>query len=184
MAIYEYGEGDHPADFIGVRVACWIGSKQRSRHFSFRCANGRICSIRQQQRIRREAKQLDRQWQQEREENRQTGSVWATGIKGISATFAAHRKRRSSGVVVYYYPVFKVAGSTANSRYQRAFYIGRASFDEAWNDAVAYYARSKGYKRWAHLRRLRPDPAQFRRIRREMNRRGDSIPASRLPSGA
>lgn len=107
----------------------------------------------------------------------------ATAVHGIKAQFAASTHKDRLGVKrKRYSPVFRVQVLSVSGEWiNRSFPLLRDGLERAWSDAVACVARARGLRRWAHLRRLRPDPAQFEALRRSMIERGHDVPESQLP---
>ena len=190
MAVYEYNEHDHPGQYQGLRVARRVGGEYRQRYFPFRHPDGRYLSLAEERALRAEAEALDRQWAVELVEARErqiadarptARAIHATGVRGISAVFLNDRKHRAGRYITYYTPAFRVHGSEGGRRFYRAFRIPTLGYAGAWAEAVRFYAKAKGLKRWAHLRRRQPDPLVFVRVRAHMMAHGHAIPLEKLP---
>lgn len=140
MAVFFYGEGEHPAGFIGFRVATKLGSalEFREKYFpldQYGMATGS-----------RMAHELDAIWRasamQARRDNRLTSTHTNAGpgalATGLVATFRVKQSRRTGGETSVS-PVF-VVQMPGYGRGQKDFPINRLGYDTAFRQAAEYYA--------------------------------------------
>jgi len=192
MSIFEYQQGDHPGQYQGFRIVRSVSGDRRQRYIPYP-REGQYCSSTEKDRLKTEAEVLDARWRKDQAKhqqqaraaarrNRGENSPFNTSVRGIAATFRCERKKRAGTVRVYYYAIFRVQGQHEGRAFHRDFRIGRLGYDSAWAQAVAFYARNKGLRQWAHLRRRRREPEIFARVRDCLAVNGHDIPADCLPN--
>jgi len=192
MSMFEYEENDHPGQYQGVRIVRSVGGHYRQRYIPYH-RDRQYCSSTEKARLHAEAEVLDARWRKDQAKhqqqaraaarrNRGEDSPFNTSVRGIAATFRCERKKHAGTVRVYYYAILRVQGQHEGRAFHRDFRIGRLGYDGAWAQAVAFYARNKGLRQWAHLRRRRPEPEIFARVRDYLAVNGHEIPTDCLPN--
>lgn len=129
MAVYELNDGQL------LRVARSIDGKLRQQYFSLIGLNKT-----QQRQVRRDAKALDDEWQEEQDKARakrvrdaSTDKKHSTGVRGINVV------RRPS-------PAFRVQVQTGGKSHVREFSVKRLGAERAWTQATRFLAECRGYK--------------------------------------
>ena len=129
MAVYELNNGQL------LRVARSINGKLEQEYFSLIGLNRS-----KQAGVRREAKGLDKKWQEAQEKARakrvreaSTDKKHSTGVRGINLV------RRPS-------PAFRVQVQTKGKSHVREFSVKRLGAEKAWRQATKYLAECRGYK--------------------------------------
>jgi len=129
VAVYQLNNGQL------LRVARSIDGKLQQRYFSLIGLNKS-----RQAAVKREAKALDKEWQdaQEKAKSRwvreaSTEKKHSTGVRGINLV------RRPS-------PAFRVQVQTDGKSHVREFSVKRLGADKAWRQATKYLAECRGYK--------------------------------------
>ena len=129
MAVYELNNGQL------LRVARSIDGKLQQQYFSLLGL-----SKSKQAAVRREAKALDKTWQDaqnkakaKRVRDASTDRKHSTGVRGINLV------RRPS-------PAFRVQVQTNGKSHVREFSVKRLGADKAWRQATRYLAECRGYK--------------------------------------
>lgn len=129
MAVYELNDGQL------LRVARSIDGKLRQQYFSLIGLNKT-----QQRQVRKDAKALDEEWQEEQERARSrrireaaTDNRHSTGVRGINVV------RRPSAA-------FRVQVQTGGKSHVREFSVKRLGADKAWGQATKFLAECRGYK--------------------------------------
>ena len=199
VTIREYVENEHPAKFIGLRVVVKVGSDYRQKYFSFKSKkySKTLLNDKEVENIRQEAKALNNTWNMERnftqtmkerecKEKRRSSSAYTTGVSGIKMKFAAYgrhtpNKQPKEKQKTYYTAVFKVSGSTNNTRFDKSYNINALGYDMAWLKAVMYYAKQKNLSSFDHLLKRKPPVEQFLIIYKHQCAQGHDIPLRRLP---
>ncbi|MCB1685269.1 MAG: hypothetical protein KDI31_12310 [Pseudomonadales bacterium] len=129
MAVYELNNGQ----LLGVARS--IDGKLQQRYFS-------LIGLKrsQQAAVKREAKALDAQWQEEQDKAKtkrvreaSTEKKHSTGVRGINLV------RRPS-------PAFRVQVQTDGKSHVREFSVKRLGAEKAWRQATRYLAECRGYK--------------------------------------
>lgn len=198
MAVRIYNKGEHPAGFVGVRVARTIGSdkKYKQKYFSFRKPNKTgYFNKSEQSQIIEKANKLDEQWKAEADKHRleqsliteyQTVKPFAgVGFQGITLVLASREKnvvRKVDGKKCCYNS-YQPTFSVNLCRPAKRFNIGeQCSFSDAWRQAVNYWARLKQVPESVRLEKLNnpPHPDQFKQLRRYLNAKGADIPVKVL----
>jgi hypothetical protein len=129
LAVYELNDGQL------LRVARSIDGKLRQQYFSLIGLNKT-----QQRQVRKDAKALDEEWQEEQERARSkrireaaTDTQHSTGVRGINVV------RRPSAA-------FRVQVQTGGKSHVREFSVKRLGADKAWGQATKFLAECRGYK--------------------------------------
>lgn len=129
MAVYQLNNGQL------LRVARSIDGKLQQRYFSLIGLNKS-----KQAAVKREAKALDKEWQDAQESAKgkrvreaTTEKKHSTGVRGINLV------RRPS-------PAFRVQVQTNGKSHVREFSVKRLGADKAWKQATKYLAECRGYK--------------------------------------
>ncbi len=129
MAVYELNNGQL------LRVARSINGKLEQEYFSLIGLNKT-----RQAGVRRDAKALDKKWQEAQESARakrvreaSTDKKHSTGVRGINLV------RRPS-------PAFRVQVQTKGKSHVREFSVKRLGAEKAWRQATRYLAECRGYK--------------------------------------
>jgi hypothetical protein len=129
LAVYELNDGQL------LRVARSIDGKLRQQYFSLIGLNKT-----QQRQVRKDAKALDEEWQEEQERARSrrireaaTDNRHSTGVRGINVV------RRPSAA-------FRVQVQTGGKSHVREFSVKRLGADKAWGQATKFLAECRGYK--------------------------------------
>ena len=129
MAVYELNSGQL------LRVARSIDGKLEQQYFSLIGL-----SKTKQRAVRRDAKELDQQWQETQEKAKSkrvreasTDKKHSTGVRGINLV------RRPS-------PAFRVQVQTDGKSHVREFSVKRLGAKKAWGQATKYLAECRGYK--------------------------------------
>lgn len=129
MAVYELNSGQL------LRVARSIDGKLEQRYFSLIGLNRS-----KQAAVRRDAKALDKKWEEAQEKARakrvrdaSTDRKHSTGVRGINLV------RRPS-------PAFRVQVQTNGKSHVREFSVKRLGAEKAWRQATKFLAECRGYK--------------------------------------
>jgi hypothetical protein len=129
VAVYELNNGQL------LRVARSIDGKLEQRYFSLIGLNRS-----KQAAVRRDAKALDRKWEEAQEKARakrvrdaSTDRKHSTGVRGINLV------RRPS-------PAFRVQVQTNGKSHVREFSVKRLGAEKAWRQATKFLAQCRGYK--------------------------------------
>jgi hypothetical protein len=129
LAVYELNDGQL------LRVARSIDGRLRQQYFSLIGLNKT-----QQRQVRKDAKALDDEWQEEQEKARArrireaaTDSQHSTGVRGINVV------RRPSAA-------FRVQVQTGGKSHVREFSVKRLGAEKAWGQATKFLAECRGYK--------------------------------------
>ena len=129
MAVYQLNNGQL------LRVARSIDGKLQQRYFSLIGLNKS-----RQAAVKREAKALDKEWQDAQENAKSkrvreasTEKKHSTGVRGINLV------RRPS-------PAFRVQVQTDGKSHVREFSVKRLGAEKAWRQATKYLAECRGYK--------------------------------------
>lgn len=179
--IREYAEGDHPGGFIGIRVSVKVGRSQKQKYYSFRINRTEFISLREEQLLRLDTQKLEKIWLEEQKvirsqreaeakETARKSKPLRTGVRGIVLTYEKDNKFRAGEWRCYYYPVIEVNGSHNKIRFFTKFRIMTLGYDEAWSQAVIFYAKNKGIKFYGHLLKKKPQICQFENVRKYLNK--------------
>lgn len=176
MAVFEYAEGDHPAGFVGLRVATTLGlnDEYRQAYFSYsdyspgqarELANALNEQWRQQALAQRQANWLSRR-------NARSGLGWlATGLR---ADILRENKFRAGEQRMYFAPAFVVdrwpRDSEATHREFRVNVPSGITLEWGFHEAVRQYidARQLGTQEHAELLSRQPSPTLFVRLAIEL----------------
>ena len=189
MPIYKYEEGEHGSGFIGLRVAVMVNNELKQKYFSF-LVRGKNISAAQEEHIKKQALELDERWQfskraaQEKRLNQakeHKSSVYATGVRGIRMKFIIEKKIRAGERRTYFTPKFIVTGSNDNIKFGKNFNILTQGYNNAWTNAVLYYAMNKNLTNPDALLERVPPVEKFMIIIKYMNKLGYKVPKKRLP---
>jgi len=179
VAVHFYGKGDHPAGFVGFRVATSLSaaSEFRMKYFSldeFGMVTGSSM-----------AHGLEAQWRAAMLTGTQTSKRSDRGpgalADGLSAMFRIGKPRHADEAATAT-PVF-VVRFPGYGRGQKEFRISQLGYDCAFSQAIEYYAHihclSEAEKKI--LSGLKPHPDLFlHTLRLELLRRGIIITAARV----
>lgn len=189
MGIIEYKEGEHRANFIGLRVTVNVGGDYRQKYFNFKKAE----TDDDIKKLRKAAGDINTQWNMERtliqskkyidsREKRRTSSAFTTGVSGVKMKFSYTIKHRGGKKKKYYTPYFVISGSQEGVRFNKTINIIRFGFDMAWFKAISYYADQKGIANYSHLLERKPPVEQFFIIHKYQQSTGHVIPLRRMPT--
>jgi len=183
MAVIFYGEGEHPAGFIGYRVATTLGhaSAFRQQYFSLE-QYGEITA-------RTMAHRLDARWRAEamaERRKRQLSGPRLTGgagalITGLSARILVEKTRLQE-----YRPLIRpvfVSHIPGYGRGQKTFPIKTLGYDAAFEQAVAHYVTIHALSELEaqQVRRVKPRRDLFvHTLRLELLNRGIIYTAAEL----
>lgn len=179
MAIKHYKRGEHPAGFIGFRVAVSFGGKYRQKYIS----TSDITEEESAFTLRKlEAQLLEQQWKQESLLQQYQVSVTSShpntkpgrglGVHGLTMAFSADKRGTWSAAFV-----------VQNERsVPERFTFANRLYSDAWRDAV---------NRWGAVHDVLPedlervlnnppDPARFKELRRIMVEEGHDVPVGAL----
>lgn len=185
MSVTYYGDGEHPSGFVGFRVVrSWDhGKNYRQCYFSTSTAKFQSDNdvYFRYQKLR--AEHQDACWAVESLEYQYKQFVTSTkattkperglGVHGITAMFARWHGGR-------WEPCFSVSRP---GKPQKRFFFRHHSFTKAWELAVDHWAQENGIMNGDRDQVLNfpPEPAQFKRLRRQMNDiEGSSVPVEAL----
>lgn len=185
MSVTYYGSGEHPGGFVGFRVVrSWnYGKTYRQGYYSTAAANSQSDTdvYFRYQKLR--AEHQDACWAVESLKHQYHRFVTTTkattkperglGVHGITATFAHWH---GGG----WEPCFSVSRP---GKPQKRFFFRHHAFTKAWELSVECWAKGNSILDVDRARVLNspPDPAQFKRLRRQMNdNEGSSIPVEAL----
>jgi len=192
MAVYIYNDGDHPANFIGVRVARSIAGKLYQKYFSFRKSKNinEFISLTQQNKFINKAISIDKQLKAQQVEAKKAAKLIAdhsphareegtTGISGIMMKIAVDRKERYKGYE-YYRVGFCV--SRGHGKSDKLFSISYYGYEQAWREAVLFWLNHHelGEQHLDDLLIKMPKPNRFKILLKQMNVEGWDIPVSAL----
>lgn len=181
MAIHFYNKGDHPAGFVGFRVAITVKGQVRQHYYSVPDPDPDSLSFK---RVRYQAYLKAVQLLQEAIEHDylvmvtqshpRTLSGRELGVHGLTMCFRqTGADRWIAAFVVHRF----------NDYQEKVFAIDRFGFHEAWRSAVALWAEMRDIDpedaQW--VRDNPPDPQRFKALRRiENEQRGADIPVEAL----
>lgn len=185
MAVFIYNEFEHPAGFVGVRVARRVGDKFRQKYFAFskltKGRNGEI-SAKQLKALENEARALDEEWRLENEKlkrqvllsrpNANTRKEHALPVTGITANIKIEKKNGKP----LFYPCFFVK-KPGEGQASIGFRVSKYGYEGAWNGAVDYFSgiHSLTPKQKKELLSKLPDPKQFIEVAKAKRKYGYSI---------
>lgn len=201
MAIRIYNDGEHPAGFIGIRVARYVGTQYKQKYFNFRNRDKSFVTLEQERQYLKQARELDKTWQaqseaiqyQKRVSNSHITSdpMNALGITGLTLVINRDRNRRlikgrpiRPSDYIYFYAGFRVGNGLGRYKCNQVFKIDRWGYSDTWARAVECWAKRYHIqdedKREVLLRC--PDPDRFKLLRRHLNEKGWNIPVEVLHS--
>lgn len=187
MSIRLYLQNQHPAGFIGLRVARTINKKLYQKYFSFNAGKGELVSEELQNILWAEAKILEEKWRQESKEvqyqrylnepSHKTKKGRGLGFTGITICFDKDEKNASD----HFYPSFRVA-CRSSFQSDRLVRISKYGFSKAWQISVDLWAEAQGVTIEDKDRLLQnpPSPDVFKELRRQLNIEGWDIPTTAL----
>jgi hypothetical protein len=192
MTVYQYNEGDHPAGFIGLRVAVMVNGNHKQKYFNFaiRGTNYTFHSLEERNEMLLKAKALDQTWLYQKEAQATTRegkakerrpTLYSTGVSGIKMKFVKTKRQRKSGERIYYTPSFVVAGSNNSRKFGKNFNILTQGYQKAWISAVLYYMINKNLTPAKDITKRLPPVEKFMVIFIEEHKNGGEIPKHRLP---
>lgn len=192
MAVYIYNDGEHPANFIGVRVSRSIAGKVYQKYFSFRkeMDTTKFVSIQQQNKLINNAVRLDKQLAEQQEWARKEAKWFAdnshlaregshTGINGITLQIDVSGKEKGKR---YQYYRFGYRVCMGHGKRDKDFYISELGYEGAWREAVSFWLDRHGFDQ-SNLETLLirlPKPKRFQILLNQMNKEGWNIPKSAL----
>lgn len=188
MGIKYYGPSDHPAGFVGFRVSLGFGGKHLESYNSTSVAKFqderdpyfKLQSLRAQvQLLEWEMESILYQYQRFVSTNRSnTKPERGVGVNGITAIFFQAKRANEKRV---WKPGFNV--SVAGQPGVR-FSFEKYLYSDAWENAVRLWGSTNNILQddIDRVLRNRPDPQQFKRLRRVMNDDGMDIPVEALRS--
>jgi|GEM_PF-369810 len=183
MALKYYGPGEHPAGFMGFRVAVSFAGEYRQTYFSTRHVNEQDESnpffrrISLQARIQEASWQADSLYYQYRRfvtsNHSSTKEGRGVGVHGITAGFFLDRRKKWEAA----FSVQRANGTPAR------FSFRTQPFGEVWRRAVDLWADEHEIlvEDRQRIKHDAPDPHQFTELRRVMNEKeGVDIPIEAL----
>jgi hypothetical protein len=193
MPVYQYNKGDHPAGFIGLRVAVMVNGDHKQKYFNFKVpySSHTYYSLKERDEMRAKAKALEESWQHQRKATATTReakaeevrpSLYSTGVRGIKMKFCRIKKQRAGEARIYYTPVFVVSGSTDKGRFHKDFNILTQGYQKAWISAVLYYFVKKNIDPNSPILKRLPPVEKFMVIFADQLKKGNPIPKHRLPT--
>lgn len=164
MPIFEYLEGDHPAHFVGLRVAVSINCKVKQKYFSYTKKQGYkdrpsiLHSDKEISLLRLDAIKLDNQWIEEQLKYkkvrntfgkpylRQLNRQWDTGVRGLTCRYIIKDRRTPNKSLVFTIGLF-----STNECFEK-FQLTRRVPDESvieteWRKMTRKLALSRGLTR-------------------------------------
>ncbi len=190
MPIYRYEQNEHPAGFIGLRVAVSVSGELKQKYYSF-TRNGQRFSQQEIDVLEEDAKALEMEWKQD--QNKKNGQLfklckeqgksplYSTGVRGIKMKFNIKRKSAKGKTKSYYTPMFIVSGSNNGKRFQKNFNIITLGYDQAWAHAIFFYITRKGFDNPDQLMKRQPPVEKFAVIYTFLTNQKHQIPRERLP---
>ncbi|HET8687487.1 MAG TPA: hypothetical protein VFM18_12605 [Methanosarcina sp.] len=185
MAVFIYNEFEHPAGFVGIRVARRVGDKFRQKYFAFskltKGKNGEI-SAKQLKALENEARALDEAWRLENEKykrqallsrpNANTRKEHALPVTGITANIKIEKKNGKP----LFYPCFFVK-KPGEGQASIGFRVSKYGYEGAWNGAVDYFSgiHELSPKQKRELLNKLPDPKQFIEVAKAKRKYGYNI---------
>ncbi|HCU2480910.1 TPA: hypothetical protein OUK43_000393 [Pseudomonas aeruginosa] len=183
MAVYFYDTGDHPAGFVGFRVATTLGQANdfRQKYFSLEEYGHSTGS--------RLAHELDAMWRAEAAGVLRTNKLRSKHgnagpgalVVGLNAKFRVNRPRKENqqGLIT---PVFAVC-IPGYGKGQKLFSIRKLGLDAAFTEAVDYYCHIHALtnEEINILLKLKPKPELFiHTLRLNLLKRGIIITAAEV----
>lgn len=172
--IYRYDEYDHPAGFIGLRVAVSIDGKVKQKYFSLRERPGVFVSLEKELKLIKEASKLDKKWRNEQAqaklENKRNAmpgkSLYTTRVKGISMISSFERKSRSGVEKIYRYLAFSIHISHERERFSTTVRLKKdgSNLGPAWKKAVDFVCKNKKMRNNKQLYQRKPTKKEFFKI--------------------
>ncbi len=185
MAVFIYNEFEHPAGFVGIRVARRVGDKFRQKYFAFsklvKGRNGEV-SPKQLKTLEAEARALDEEWRLENEKfkrqlllsrpNANTRKEHALPVTGITANIKIEKKNGKP----LFYPCFFVK-KPGEGQASIGFRVSKYGYEGAWQGAVDCFSdiHSLTTKQKKELLSKLPDPKQFLDVAKAKRKFGYNI---------
>lgn len=177
MALKYYGYGEHPAGFVGFRVAVSFGEQKFQEYFSTSKAEVQDSSnyyfafqdlSAQLQAARWRLESLAYQYNKfVTTSHPLTKPFRGVGVHCITMDFSSHGETS-------FVPVFEV---TITGQGPKRISLQSMLFSEAWEEAVNLWSETHMIKQEDHERVLAnpPSPQQFKELRRQLNAEGKDV---------
>jgi len=186
VSVKIFNEGDHKQGLIGILVKRRVAGIDHVKYFPFR-RYGHYITLKEERDLYDRACKLDLKWQRaqlaakkKRDKarlGRNTKFASNTDVLGVSAYYRMDKRCGK----MFYTAVFKTQGTTDNCRYNNSFQINKFGFDGAWTEAVKFYAKQKGIRKYQHLIDRKPDMSIFKHVAKHLKKKGHTIPAKSIP---
>lgn len=182
MAVKYYGPGEHPAGFIGFRVAVSVAGKPEQAYFSTSEFDNQSddCPYFKRERLRAEVQ--DAQWMAD--------SAWHQYQTFVTTDHPSTKPERGLGVHCLRIGFHKSYGDswiphfevTSPNKAPKRYSFATSLFSQAWQQSVMYWAEEHSVLAEDRDRVLAtpPSPSRFRDLRRQMVSEGYDIPVSAL----
>jgi len=195
MALQIYNDGEHPAGYIGIRVAWNLDGQYVQRYFNFRTPDRKgFISRSEEKRLIEKAKAQEAKWRAQaakikyqrilNENHPNTLPFQGLGFTGITLMIRWDTDYRrlahyppTKADFTYFTPVLRVVCSARIG--DQYFNINKLGLDGAWRGAVDCWATHFAVKPKDKQRILiekRPSVDQFKQLRRHLNKQGWEIP--------
>ena len=164
MAIFEYAPEEHPAYFVGLRVAVSIDSKFHQRYFTYTKKQGyrdRPSILHCDAEIallKKDAEKLNARWIKEQLKYKKIRNTfgkplsstsnrqWHTGIRGLTCRYKVNDIRTAKGALVFCISLFVTTEN--GDKIQQSYIVPDESQIEAvWQEMASTLAVARGLKR-------------------------------------
>jgi hypothetical protein len=190
MSIKEYGPGEHPSGFIGIRLSVTIAGESNQRYFTFKdkASPSGIISDAEQEALRLEANSAHDDLIEKRnayQASARISSGFASkpfkkmeGPAGISFTFSRQVQEIADGnEVERHYPCIDISLSKVGGTSRRVFITKNRTLDEAWLEVADLYAEihELSDEQRIELEIHKPSAETFMSVYRDLTRKGADI---------
>ncbi len=172
--IYRYDEDDHPAGYIGLRVAVSIDGCVKQQYFNFRKRPGVFVSIEEELDLIKQATKLDNKWRNEQakmqQENRRNAiprkNSHTTRVRGISMNASFDRKYRCGGMKIYPYIALRIHISHEGEVFTTTIRLKKdgSNLKSAWKRAVDLLCKKKKMRNNQQLYQRQPTKKQVLKL--------------------
>ena len=180
--IYRYNEYEHPAGFIGLRVAVSIDGYVKQKYFNFRKKRGLFVSTEEELKLIEKATKLDKKWRNQQakmqRENKRNAiprkNLHTTRVRGISMIASSDRKYRCGRMKIYPYIALSIHISHKGEVFTTTIRLKKdgSNLKSVWKKAIDMVCKKKKMRNNQQLYQRQPTKKEVLKLAPPMAKEG------------